>query len=241
MNKKIVPVRFALQFVLMMMVVFAAATVFAEMRVITKTGKVVRVPVRSSEISRIEIDETGQSAGGSTMGTPSGSASGSSAGSPMGTSAGSSSGSSAGSSMGYSGGSTTGSGSGSSAGSSSGSAMGSSAGSSSGSSAGSPMAASPRRYMGCFKDQGDPGGLTGRDMFGYLYRDQAMTIDKCISLCQQKGFIFAGMQSGTQCFCGQIFGRFGTSNNCNMRCPGSTGEICGGTWANSVYKTPLAK
>ena len=43
-------------------------------------------------------------------------------------------------------------------------------------------------YIGCYKDSGDPFGLKGRDLNGFMYSDPKMTVEKCISLCKQKGF-----------------------------------------------------
>ena len=49
---------------------------------------------------------------------------------------------------------------------------------------------------------------------------------------------YFGLQYGTQCFCGNSFGRYGKSPNqgdCNKPCLANRNEICGGTWRNSVY------
>ena len=54
------------------------------------------------------------------------------------------------------------------------------------------------------------------------------------------GYRYFGLQYGTQCFCGNSFGRYGRSPNqgeCNKPCPANRNEICGGTWRNSVYDT----
>ena len=52
-----------------------------------------------------------------------------------------------------------------------------------------------------------------------------------------KGYRYAATQFKTFCSCGQSYGRYGKSNNCNMSCSGNKNEICGGGWANSVYST----
>jgi hypothetical protein len=46
-------------------------------------------------------------------------------------------------------------------------------------------------------------------------------------------------QYSTQCFCGNSYGSYGSSSNCNMSCSGDADSdfVCGGTWANSVYQT----
>jgi hypothetical protein len=41
----------------------------------------------------------------------------------------------------------------------------------------------------------------------------------------------------SQCFCGNTYGAYGVSGNCKSLCNGASNEICGGSWANSVYST----
>jgi hypothetical protein len=91
------------------------------------------------------------------------------------------------------------------------------------------------RYLGCFKDQGDPTGTAGRDLSGFVVNDPQMTTDKCVSLCRDKGFKFAGTQYSSWCFCGNAYGKSGKASNCNMKCSGNSNQICGGSWANSIY------
>ncbi|MGA1862011.1 choice-of-anchor C family protein [Deferribacter thermophilus] len=90
-------------------------------------------------------------------------------------------------------------------------------------------------YIGCYKDQGDPQGLTGRDLNGFIFHSNNMTPQMCINLCAQKGFKYAGVQYSSYCFCGNSYGKYGVANNCNMKCSGDQNQICGGTWANSIY------
>ena len=92
-------------------------------------------------------------------------------------------------------------------------------------------------YIGCFKDKGDPFGTQNRDLDGLMVDKIDMTVEDCINLCSSKGFKYAGVEYGTQCFCGNSYGKYATANNCNMKCSGNLNEICGGFWANSVYKT----
>jgi len=96
-------------------------------------------------------------------------------------------------------------------------------------------------YLGCYKDQGDPYGTRGRDLSGYMFSSPNMTTELCISECRKRGFAFAGTQYGSQCFCGNSYGKFGPANNCNMPCSGNKSEICGGFWANSIYKISVEK
>jgi hypothetical protein len=86
-------------------------------------------------------------------------------------------------------------------------------------------------YVGCFRDQQQ------RDLSGATYGDGRMTIGACRAYCGQRNFAFAGVQYGSQCFCGSTYGRYGGADNCNMACGGSTTETCGGVWANAIYRT----
>lgn len=90
-------------------------------------------------------------------------------------------------------------------------------------------------YLGCFRDQGDPTGTSGRDLHGFVANESGMTTEKCVSLCRAKSFQYAGTQYSTWCFCGNSYGRSGPADNCTMRCSGNQSQTCGGTWANSVY------
>ncbi|MBF0276140.1 MAG: pentapeptide repeat-containing protein [SAR324 cluster bacterium] len=90
------------------------------------------------------------------------------------------------------------------------------------------QAASPQ-FLGCFKDQSD------RDMKGYYLDTADMTTNKCLDLCKSKGFAYAATQYGGHCFCDNSYGRSGPADNCTMPCKGDSNQICGGSWANSVY------
>ena len=96
--------------------------------------------------------------------------------------------------------------------------------------------------LGCFRDQATTresviGGTDGRDLNGYFVQESGMTVEHCVSLCREHGFAYAGTQFATQCFCGNSYGRSGTAR-CDMLCAGNRSEVCGGVWANSVYRVP---
>ena len=91
----------------------------------------------------------------------------------------------------------------------------------------------PVSYIGCFKDS------QIRDLYGFFTQSQDMSVDKCIDICKKHGFLYAAVQYSSSCFCGNYYGRYGAASNCNMRCSGNKNQVCGGTWANSVYFTGL--
>jgi WSC domain len=88
------------------------------------------------------------------------------------------------------------------------------------------------RYLGCFKDPNNP-----FDLDGYLERSAANTPQRCVRLCREKGFAYAGVQYGQSCLCGNGYGKFGVADNCNYPCTGDAGQMCGGYNSNSVYST----
>lgn len=87
-------------------------------------------------------------------------------------------------------------------------------------------------FIGCFNDPNNP-----FDLDGHLERSQSNTPQRCVEICKQKGFAYAGVQYSESCLCGNSYGKFGTSNNCNMKCTGDPSQICGGINSNSVYST----
>ncbi len=89
----------------------------------------------------------------------------------------------------------------------------------------------PLRYIGCFRDSGK------RDLNGPTNYDGKMTPQMCVATCRQAGFTYAGVQYAGHCFCGNTYGAHGAAQNCDTKCTGSRDEICGGTWANSIYAT----
>lgn len=88
-------------------------------------------------------------------------------------------------------------------------------------------------YVGCFKDTSD------FDLDGFLIRSSSNTPESCIAVCRNKGFAFAAVQYGESCLCGNSYGKYGAADNCNYKCTGDGGKICGGYNANSVYGTGI--
>ena len=82
------------------------------------------------------------------------------------------------------------------------------------------------------------------DSASRLLPDQAVYTDntpqKCIWECKKKGFAYAGVEYGNQCYCGNT--RPPTSalldpSQCNYRCEGDNSQMCGGlNWQMNVFK-----
>jgi len=86
------------------------------------------------------------------------------------------------------------------------------------------------KYMGCFKDS------AVRDITFMAYDDASNTIDRCVTKCNTEGFLYAALQEG-KCFCGDSFGGQGPATICTGRCTGNKNQVCGGDYANTIYKT----
>lgn len=94
-----------------------------------------------------------------------------------------------------------------------------------------PPPARAAAFLGCYKDTSD------FDLKGHLERSAQNTPQRCVSICFDKGYSYAGVQYGESCLCGNSYGRYGPADNCNYRCTGDPGQACGGDSANSVYST----
>jgi len=64
-----------------------------------------------------------------------------------------------------------------------------------------------------------------------------MTNQRCVAICGKMGFAFAATQYSSHCFCGNAYDRYGINTVCNMACSGDKKQICGGPWANTVFRT----
>jgi len=85
-------------------------------------------------------------------------------------------------------------------------------------------------YLGCFKDSGN------RDLTPI---NMNMAPKDCFKAARDKGYEFASMQNGNQCFGGNTVGKYGDVNDkeCNKECNAEKGMKCGGGWRNSVWFT----
>lgn len=106
-------------------------------------------------------------------------------------------------------------------------------------------------YIGCFKDKVDSRKTyklqrqyetatpeQGRALTGYFTYTSGMTIQSCLEMCKSKNFKYAGLQNSNACHCGNSgYDRHGENDKpCSMKCVGFAEEICGDSWANSVYE-----
>jgi hypothetical protein len=92
------------------------------------------------------------------------------------------------------------------------------------------------KYVACAKD---PAGQS-RTLTDLFFDQPDMTVEKCISICADKGSKYAGVEYSSQCFCGNNVApdrlpTNGTIGDCTMPCSGAPNELCGGAARVSVY------
>ncbi|XP_054266022.1 uncharacterized protein LOC128988606 isoform X1 [Macrosteles quadrilineatus] len=90
--------------------------------------------------------------------------------------------------------------------------------------------------LGCFKDSHANRFLSGhrQDFPG------ALTNIKCVKLCKNKGFHYAGTEYGKECHCGNrkpSYREYASDEECSKRCEGDINQLCGGNWRLSIFKT----
>jgi hypothetical protein len=81
-------------------------------------------------------------------------------------------------------------------------------------------------YIGCYGDSS-----TQRDL--NVQQPGIGTIQECAGYCFK--YDYFGVQFGSQCFCGNSYGKYGASKACTSDCSGNSTQTCGGANANSIY------
>ncbi|KAK3271023.1 hypothetical protein CYMTET_20605 [Cymbomonas tetramitiformis] len=85
------------------------------------------------------------------------------------------------------------------------------------------------KYVGCYVDK--PVRALHLPALPSMYMSPSL----CAELCY--GFEYFGTQSAEECFCGsEDYNRYGPSGGCDQLCSGDRSVVCGGNWANSVYR-----
>lgn len=96
-------------------------------------------------------------------------------------------------------------------------------------------------HLGCFQDE-----QTDRLLSGYYVNNkETNSPNKCIEICLQSGFMYAGVQYGNECFCGNspppsTVQMTDSSGKCGMTCPGEEQALCGGYFTMNVYETGIS-
>ena len=77
-------------------------------------------------------------------------------------------------------------------------------------------------YDGCRVDSGT------RALNGYTYAASGMTQNICISKCASKGYVLAGIEYASECYCGNAYvgGALADESTCSMSCSGKYYFAC---------------
>lgn len=91
-------------------------------------------------------------------------------------------------------------------------------------------------FEGCFTEPASG----GRALSGFSFvNGTALSAQLCVARCEERGFAYAGMEYGRECYCGG--GLAGASvlvpeADCKMLCVGDRYQFCGAGARLSVYK-----
>lgn len=97
----------------------------------------------------------------------------------------------------------------------------------------------PNLELGCYKDEKSYRLLSGY----YVNYKASNSPKKCIRTCLQSGFLYAGVQYSSECFCGSsepLASAKLPDSSCNMKCPGDSKDVCGGYFTMNVFETGIA-
>uniref|UniRef100_A0A673Y0X1 WSC domain containing 1 n=1 Tax=Salmo trutta TaxID=8032 RepID=A0A673Y0X1_SALTR len=87
-------------------------------------------------------------------------------------------------------------------------------------------------YMGCFLDNSKERALKGSVSTDF----HKMTSTMCQDTCSASGYQFAGLEYGSECYCGNhITSLRVRDEECNLDCKGEKGSPCGGVGRLSVF------
>ncbi|CAG8705460.1 1872_t:CDS:1 [Rhizophagus irregularis] len=93
-------------------------------------------------------------------------------------------------------------------------------------------------YRGCIEDN----RYCGQRVLGNKCTNtETMTVEECINYCREGNYRYAGLEARVQCFCGNTYnplGRLLGSEYCSNSCPGNNYQLCGGSFALSIYEVP---
>ena len=103
---------------------------------------------------------------------------------------------------------------------------------------GTCMPASTPSSLGCYRDSNNrvlPNQAPGSP------NTSSQTITACQTACYNQNYAYAGLETGSECWCGSSLPTYSdsgfsiASSNCNSPCTGATGTTCGGSWALNIY------
>ncbi|XP_076127518.1 sialate:O-sulfotransferase 2 [Alosa pseudoharengus] len=94
------------------------------------------------------------------------------------------------------------------------------------------------KYIGCYMDDTLNRALKGVSFFDY----KKMTVFRCQDNCAERGYWYAGLEFGAECYCGHKIQASNVSESeCNMECKGEKTNLCGGANRLSIYRLELSQ
>ncbi|KAF5546161.1 WSC domain-containing protein [Fusarium phyllophilum] len=92
------------------------------------------------------------------------------------------------------------------------------------------------RYLRCARDS-----YGSRSLNMAQTSADNMTIESCLDYCEHQGYLFAGLEYGRECYCGNAVDKNklpvkGQLGKCEMPCAGNKEQVCGGPGALSLYQ-----
>ena len=90
--------------------------------------------------------------------------------------------------------------------------------------------------LGCFTDNGGARTLSTQQEVPGGYTN--MTIEGCLGVCTNQGYVYGGVEYSQECYCGNAIlngGACADQSSCYMPCKGDTAETCGGPNRLNVY------
>lgn len=78
---------------------------------------------------------------------------------------------------------------------------------------------------GCYTE-----GTSMRALDGFAFANMTLTTEQCVTTCEGKSFAFAGVEYGSECYCGNAISSQSTKvvdDQCNMPCGGNKRTYCG--------------
>ncbi|XP_010874728.2 WSC domain-containing protein 1 [Esox lucius] len=88
-------------------------------------------------------------------------------------------------------------------------------------------------YIGCFLDSSKERALRGSVSYDF----RKMTSTMCQDTCSESGYQFAGLEYGSECYCGnRVTSLRVRDEECNVDCKGEKRSPCGGVGRLSVFK-----
>nr|BDD89481.1 WSC domain-containing protein 2 [Oryzias latipes] len=94
------------------------------------------------------------------------------------------------------------------------------------------------KYIGCYIDNTQKRALRGVSFFDY----KKMTVFRCQDNCAERGYMYAGLEFGAECYCGHKIQASNVSDSeCSMQCKGEKSNVCGGANRLSIYRLELSQ